>query len=330
MTADSSRSATMGETPRPPAPARLWAHMKELWPRWTLLPLLPFWPFGVFVTLRGDLRWDHVVMMILVPLLAYGNAATKKLLVGLYPIALVALLYNAMGYMKNLGVSADRVHDCDLRALEASLFGWTSNGQTYTPGDFFLTHHHTALDLYFAFPYGTFIFACVFAAVVLYFRDYSAVLRFSWVFFLMNVAAFVTYHVYPAAPPWYYHAHGCEVSMTALPSAGPRLSHVDEVLGITYFHGIYSRSSDLYGAVPSLHVAYPLVILIEGWRSFRTLGRVLSVVFFVSMSIAAVYLDHHWVIDVLLGYTYCITSSLLVRKLTARRTAPPAPSPAPA
>jgi inositol phosphorylceramide synthase catalytic subunit len=309
---------------------RLWRHMRALWPRFTLLPLVPFWGFGLFVLVRGDLRWDHVAMMILVPVLAYTNAATKKLCVGAYPIGLVGMLYNAMGYIKNVGVTPERVHDCDLRALELKLFGFTSGGQRITPGDFFLDHHHTALDLYFAFPYGTFIFACLFAAVVLYLRDYAAVQRFAWVFFLMNVAAFVTYHVYPAAPPWYYHAHGCEISMTALPSAGPRLAHVDEVLGITYFHGIYERSSDLYGAVPSLHVAYPLLIVIEGWRSFRWLGRSLSVIFFVSMSIAAVYLDHHWVIDVMLGYVYCLTASALVRWVQGRRAAPGAPgAPAP-
>jgi inositol phosphorylceramide synthase catalytic subunit len=147
--------------------------------------------------------------------------------------------------------------------------------------------------------------------------------RYAWVFLLMNLAAFITYHLYPAAPPWYYHAHGCEISMTALPSEGPRLAHVDAVLGITYFKGIYSRSSDLYGAVPSLHVAYPLLIVVEGWRSFRWLGRSLSLLFLFSMGFAAIYLDHHWVCDVMLGFTYCVASVALVRFIGARLAASP-------
>jgi hypothetical protein len=155
-------------------------------------------------------------------------------------------------------------------------------------------------------------------AVILYFKDYRAVQRFAWIFFLTNVAGFVTYHVYPAAPPWYYHAHGCEISMTALPSAGPRLEHLDAVLGIDYFKGMYGRSSDLYGAVPSLHVAYPLLIVIEGWRAFGWVGRALSLVFLVSMGFAALYLDHHWVIDVLLGSFYCVSAAALVRFVEAR------------
>jgi hypothetical protein len=301
--------------------ARLHRHLTALWPRWTLLPVSPFVAFFLFVLLNGDLRWDHVALMIAVPALLYGTAATKKLGVGVYPIGLVALLYNAMGYIKNLGVSPERVHDCDLHALELRLFGFEAGGRRITLGDWFATHHTTALDLYFAFPYGTFIFAALVAAVVLYLRDYPALIRFSWVFLLMNVAAFVTYHVYPAAPPWYYHAHGCEISMTALPSAGARLNHVDEVLGVHYFHSLYARSSDLYGAVPSLHVAYPLLIVVEGWNSFRWPGRALSVVFCASMSVAAVYLDHHWVVDVVLGYLYFFASSALVRWVQARSSA---------
>jgi hypothetical protein len=295
--------------------------MRRLWPSYTWWPPLPFLTLFFYVAYRHDVRWDHVAMVILVPVLAYTNEWTKKLCVGAYPMALTGVLYNMMGYVKNLGVTAERVHDCDLRAIELRLFGFESGGRRITPGDWFLDHHSTALDLYCAVPYGTFLFSCLAVAVILYFKDYRAVQRFAWVFFLMNVAAFVTYHVYPAAPPWYYHAHGCEISMTALPSAGPRLAHVDEVLGVAYFHGMYTRSSDLYGAVPSLHVAYPLLIVVEGWRSFRWLGRSLSVIFFVSMGFAAVYLDHHWIVDVLLGLVYCVGAVFAVRFVEARAAA---------
>lgn len=297
---------------------RLWLHMRSLWPRWTLLPVLPFYAFCTFVAWRGDLRWDHVGMLILIPLLVYGNARSKRLFNAIYPTILVALLYDAMRYVKNVGVSPERVHNCDLRAIEMSLFGITIDGERATLNDWFLTHHWTALDLYCAVPYGSFIFASLACAVVLYFRDYAAVRRFVWTFFLMNVVAFITYHVYPAAPPWYYHAHGCEISMTAMPSAGPRLLNVDHVLGVHYFESMYARSSDLYGAVPSLHVAYPLLILREGWRTFRWPGRAFSILFFVSMGFSAVYLDHHWIVDIVLGTIYCLAASALVRFVEAR------------
>ncbi len=310
--------------------SRVWAHMRGLWPRYTLFVTVPFAAYFLAMVAVRDLRWDHCALMVTILALASGNARTKRLYLGAYPIAMVALLYDGMRYVKNVGVSPERVHDCDLRAAELALFGFTADGQRMTPGDWFYAHHTTALDVYCAFPYGTFIFACLVAGTVLYFRDYPAVQRFAWIFFLMNVAGFVTYHVFPAAPPWYYHAHGCEISMTAMPSAGLRLEHVDEVLGISYFKGMYGRSSDLYGAVPSLHVAYPLLILVEGWKSFGRPGRVISAVYCASMTFAAVYLDHHWVIDVVLGYVYFSSASLLVRWFQGRQSDRGAPVPEPA
>lgn len=306
---------------------RIWRHMRSLWPRWTLLPPLPFAIFFTFVAIKGDLRWDHFALTIFAMALAYGTPWTKRLFDASFPMMLVGILYNAMGYVKNVGVSPERVLNCQLREFELRWFGLTVGGQRITLNDYFLVHHWTWVDIYCAIPYGTFIFACLSVAVLLYFKDYSACQRFAWIFFLMNVMGFITYHVLPAAPPWYFHAHGCEISMTALPSAGPRLSHVDEVLGWDYFRSMYARSSDLYGALPSLHVAYPLLILVEGWRSFRWLGRILSIVFCASMAFAAVYLDHHWVTDVVLGVLYCVGAVALVRWAHARFTAVATPEP---
>jgi phosphatidylglycerophosphatase A len=61
------------------------------------------------------------------------------------------------------------------------------------------------------------------------------------------------------------------------------------VAGHAYFHCLYARSSSVFGAVPSLHVAYPLLVLLFGWPRFRWLGRVLASLFFACMCFAAVY-----------------------------------------
>ena len=43
--------------------------------------------------------------------------------------------------------------------------------------------------------------------------------------------------------------------------------------------------------------------------------------FFVSMCVAAVYLDHHWVIDVLLGIVYTLVVELTLRRTWVRAEA---------
>jgi membrane-associated phospholipid phosphatase len=155
--------------------------------------------------------------------------------------------------------------------------------------------------------------------------DYEAMRRLAWNFFAMNVAGFLTYHVYPAAAPWYFHKYGCAVDLAARASEGPALAHVDHILHFGYFAGMYGRASDVFGAMPSLHVAYPLLIVLYGWRRFGTAMRAASVGFFSLMVFAAVYLDHHWIVDILAGVVDCVVMFFVVRwamRAHARAQAP--------
>jgi membrane-associated phospholipid phosphatase len=90
---------------------------------------------------------------------------------------------------------------------------------------------------------------------------------------------------------------------------------------------MYGRASDVFGAMPSLHVAYPLLVLIEGWPLMRTPWRLASVTFFLWMCFAAVYLDHHWALDVLAGVVYCLgvvaAARAIARLLSSIRKARP-------
>jgi inositol phosphorylceramide synthase catalytic subunit len=230
--------------------------------------------------------------------------APQKWLVGALPLILVGVLYESMTLLRAAGLSPAFVHLCDLRARELSLFGVSMHGKRVTVHDWFQAHPSALLDMLCAVPYGSFIFVCIAFGAWLCARDYERMLRFGWSFFALNVAGLVTYQLYPAAPPWYYHAHGCYLDLQAVASEGPNLARVDAHLGIPYFAEMYRRSSDVFGAMPSLHVAYPLLVVLEGWAVLRVPWRAASVGFFLLMCFAAVYLDHHWVLDVLAGAAY--------------------------
>ena len=302
---------------------RLWQHMRTLWPRWTLLPPAPIVLWCAYcIVVRGERRWEQVLLPLLIIGLAYGNATSKKLVIGLYPLALVGLAYDAMRFVKNVGLSPDTIHTCDLQAMDARLFGIRHDGVLQSLPDFFYTHHWDVLDALAAIPYGTFIYATVLYAGYLFVRDFTAIQRLAWTFFVVNMIGFTTYHLYPAAPPWYVHAHGCRADLLAHASEGSHLARVDAWLGFRYFAGFYSRSNDIFGAVPSLHVAYPFLMALEGWRRHKWLGKSLTSGFFVAMCCSAVYLDHHWVFDVVLGLLYTIVSYTAVSWYFARHPEP--------
>ena len=82
---------------------------------------------------------------------------------------------------------------------------------------------------------------------------------------------------------------------------GPALARVDALIGFPYFHGMYSKASSVFGALPSLHCAYPFLLVIMGWRSFGTKLRIATVAYYGAIVFSAVYLDHHWIVDALLG-----------------------------
>jgi inositol phosphorylceramide synthase catalytic subunit len=295
--------------------ARIAAHVHTLWPRWPLWPAAPFWLLLAFWAVQGKLRWDHVAVALLATGLAYGSLWSKRLYLGIMPIGLVGVLYDSMRIVKNVGLTRDNVHVCDLRAIDQRYFGLDLNGVRSTWHDYFQQHATPFLDVYCAIPYGTFLGVTILYAVYLFRRDYQGLQRFTWSFLAMNVAGFATYHLYPAAPPWYYHHYGCAVDLATHASEGPNLARVDAWLGVHYFAGMYGRSSDVFGAVPSLHVAYPLLLLLDGFRRHGWFGRVMLIWFYLSMCFAAVYLDHHWVFDVLLGSVYAVVVSSLIRRV---------------
>jgi hypothetical protein len=290
----------------------------------------PFVMWSAFRFIAGDRRWELVLLAVVVPLLAYGSVKSKHLFDGLYPIGLLGLVYDAMRFVKNVGLTPERVHVCDLREIDMRIASVEIDGVRVSVHDWLQSHASLAIDVLAAVPYGIFIYIVLAFAVFLYVKDYPRMRRFGWIFLLVNLAGFATYHAYPAAPPWYFHAHGCVVDLAAHASEGPNLARVDALLGVSYFASMYGRSSDVFGAVPSLHVAYPMLVVLFGWRLFGVTARAASLLFLASMCFAAVYLDHHWITDIIVGlaYTVAIYAALesLVRYRSKRAVSPFSPA----
>ena len=93
--------------------------------------------------------------------------------------------------------------------------------------------------------------------------------------------------------------------MSALPDAAA-LNRLDQMFAISYFHDFYSRTPNVFGALPSLHCAFPTAALMSAWRDSGWRERVLHVVLIAWMISASVYLDHHWLVDGLAGIAIVI------------------------
>lgn len=307
------------------------AHARALWGRLGWAPALPWtlpWiGYACGLAAAGLARLDHVLVATLAVTTVCWSARTRRFYLNALPFFALFVLYDSLRFWLPSAIDPARVLGCRLRDLELALFGVPHGGGRITLNDLFAAHHHPLLDLLCAVPYGAYVPLLIGHWMLLYARDEHAARRFACLALATHLFGFATYDVLPAAPPWYVRAHGCAVeSAPAMNPAG--LARVDALLGTTYFAALYGRGSTVFGALPSLHVCYPLYGLLVTWRRAGLVSRALQLAYAASMTFAALYLDHHYAIDVLLGFAYCALSFVLVRALLPAPADPPSAAPA--
>jgi inositol phosphorylceramide synthase catalytic subunit len=275
------------------------------------------WIFGPALMLYGaSLIWlqafrsDHAAIFCLLFLLNYHPRA-RPLFKLLFPIALFAIVYDMLRFITPYAHARIPVHVSEPYWLELSLFGMPLNLRQVIPCEFFEHHRFLIVDLLAAFAYCFFIFESVIFSVFIAFRDPTLLRRFTWAFFVASVLAFITYYVYPAAPPWYVLRHGLGPAIPGTLGDAAYLAHIDDILGIRYFHAFYARSSNVFAAIPSMHVAYPMLVWLHGRERYRRFGWVFAS-FWLLVCFSAVYLGHHYIIDVLLGCAYALLTYVLL------------------
>ena len=226
----------------------------------------------------------------------------------LVPFIAVGVGYSLVGYLRPLFVLPERVVSCGLRKLDLTLF----NVAGHTLGETLSSRTSPIIDLLCAIPYTVFLYWVFVYAGWLFFRDRRRSLVFGWAFAIANCLAFVCWLALPAAPPWYLHAHGCVVDPST-PSNPAGLLRVDALLHIHYFRDFYARAATPFGAMPSLHCAYPMIGLLSAWRSATGCARLAHAAYALLMAYAALYLDHHWLVDVLAGWVTALVAVTIAR-----------------
>lgn len=288
--------------------------MRSLWGRWWMLPGGIPLAYLAFVVAKGDTRVEHVVMAGIACGFAYASPRSKRFFADVWPYLAVGIGDDAVRYPRKLLVGADRVMGCGLRNAELALFP-AGPGQTWQ--DFAQAHAHPVLDLIFAVPYAIFAYLALIYAAYLYFVDRPRMRHYLWAFAIGNYISFAMWLVVPTAPPWYLRAHGCTIDMASLPSPAG-LARVDALFGISYFHDFYSRASSVFGAMPSMHCAYPVLGLLTAWKAATWKTRPIHLLYTAVMFMAAVYLDHHWILDAIAGWLVALVSVVLAKRLLAR------------
>jgi PAP2 superfamily len=155
------------------------------------------------------------------------------------------------------------------------------------------------------------------------FRQYRALVV------ALATAGFVTYVLFPAVPPWLAALDG------HLEPVHRTIAGMWGRVGIAPAQALFENHGEFYNqeaAIPSLHAAYPMLLLLFFWGAGRW-ARVGLLAYVLAMAFTLVYTGEHYVADIVLGWLYaaavCAGISWARRRRARPRPPPAPPRPAP-
>jgi hypothetical protein len=243
---------------------------------------------------------------------------TRRFITGFSIFVVFWVLYDYMRAFPNYAYRA--VDVADIYHAEQRFFGIINQGNLLTPNEFFLAHHHPALDLLCGIFYLCWVPIPLGFAGYLFFANRRLFFEFSLTFLLVNLIGFTIYYLHPAAPPWFVQQHGLAFTPLTMGSTAG-LARFDALVGAGIFQGIYAKNANVFAAMPSLHSAYPVVVLFYALRNKSGVFNLFFIIIMVGIWFAAVYTSHHYLLDVLAGIAVALTGIGLLRLLIAHSSA---------
>lgn len=205
-----------------------------------------------------------------------------------------------------------------LRADEV-LFGWLTSGQVptvwlqermYDAGDV------RWWDIVIVPVYMSHFLVPMVLAVVLWLSAYHLFRRYVWTLVVLTVLTLATYALFPAAPPWMAGLNGY------LPDVARVTSETLQATGIGTIRSAVARGeayANSVAAIPSLHGAVPMMVLLFSWSLVGTRVRLLLAAYVLAMTFTLTYGGEHYVVDIFIGWAYAAVAVYGVGWLFRRR-----------
>jgi hypothetical protein len=258
---------------------------------------------------------DGLVLVGLFNVMFYASVITRKFILGFTVFVVYWIIFDYMKAIPNYNFN--QVHIADLYNFEKHLFGIHYKGQLLTPNEYWRANSTTFIDVMAGIFYLCWIPVPLGFAAFMFFKNRRQFLYFSLTFLLVNLLGFVIYYAFPAAPPWYVQLYGFDFHPLKMGNVGG-LGRFDAYFNVGVFKSIYTKGSNVFAAMPSLHSAYPVIVFYYALKN--RLGWVNGIFAIVILGIwfTAVYASHHYVLDVLAGLSTAILGISLFNLLIAK------------
>lgn len=269
---------------------------------------------GPPMSLQSLLLWLSLAMLVA----SIGNPLgwAKGMLIDWCPLYVLIVAYDiARGLADNFGF---RPHVDPQLSFDQMLFGeqgathhlqqWLGAGQSHWWDDL-------ALVLYLSHFLVTIV-----VCAVLWSRSREQFLAYRRRVVVLWLGALTVFAVYPSVPPWMAADQGHLPPMhrviSALLGLSPSASSTSSIEAAAQ-DGRISVINEV-AAIPSMHAALPLLLLLFVWHRARRL-RIVLVAYTLAMGLLLVYSGEHFVFDVLAGWAAALAAHAAVNALEARR-----------
>lgn len=251
----------------------------------------------IFVLQRNFWTPDTLFLVLLVVFVVFGQ--TRAFLIRFVPLIALLLVYDSFR-----GIADDlnqNVHYHEMIIADRVMFGGAL--PTAVLQDWWWHGSVSWYDFYFYFLYTIHFVMPLLLAVLIWKLKPRLYWEYMWALVGLSFAAFITYVIFPAAPPWLAVEKGFIEPIHRISS------DIWWAMGVKNFSEVYAHlSPNPVAAVPSLHSAYPLLFVLYLAKLF-TWRRAWWLMFYpISVWIGVVYLGEHYVIDAILGALYAIAA----------------------
>ena len=253
---------------------------------------------AIFVFSWGlPLAHDQLFLWVLLGLAAFSVRSWRSwgaMLVGWLPLLSLLVVYDEL--RASVSVVPAQAH----LALQIDVDRWLGDGAM--PTVWLQRHLWNPAHLH-AYDYGvwavymTHFFAVWLVAAMLWRASRRRFARYAVLTVALTLSAFLVYWLYPAQPPW-------------LAAEALRIGPVDRIvpivwdrIGVSSMQSVYDNGNlvNTVAAMPSLHAAYPFMLLLFFWRDGRAVRAGLAV-YTLAMAFVLVYGGEHFVTDILAGW----------------------------
>jgi membrane-associated phospholipid phosphatase len=261
---------------------------------------------GLFIDEPSFPTPDKLIIFLFFVFLIFQQAT--QMLTRLGPFVALLLVYESFrGIAHNLN---SHVHYSLAPHVDRLLFG---SLPTQTLQKWLWKGHTSWYDVVFYIPYMLFFVIPLGLAILVWKTRDKYYWRVVTTYLLVFFGAFLTFLLYPTAPPWLAAQNHYIEPITRVSSS------VWYSLGIHDFPSVYNHiAPNPVAAVPSLHAACATLLVIFTFKLYGKRWGAISAIYPLLIYVGVVYEGEHYAFDVICGIIYAVVGYLITPYLMRR------------